>query len=152
MGGYINNVNIEAGYHYNLNSSGDIYYYNLSGGAPAIYSYSSNDANFKAGYGIIIGRFFRLTPQIGIGVNLLKGTLIQKGFSDPHAGSAYMIYGVGDVRFELNFLTWLGVHVTPAYYLSMKKSELYSALADKSEIVSAYNKGFGINAGIHFTF
>lgn len=118
FGAYISNFNIQIDL-YKISAD---YYYNY-------YSYDSYDEigyGFRLGYGIPIGKRFRLTPQIG--------WMCGDGLDGNHVAKFAM-------RMELHLFSWLGINVTPEYDTEIDL--LRGAL---------YYEGFKINAGMHIIF
>ena len=151
LGGYFNNVNIEGSFGYGLSST-NIYWLNSIGYSPAVYTYTPLSLCAKAGYGIIVGRSLRLTPQVGAGAIMLNGKVVDPGYSDPKASAAYQIAAQANVRIGLAFTYGMELFVTPSYSISVYKSPLYNHLSEYSTVVSNYGEGFNTQLGVAFLF
>lgn len=153
IGGFIKNVNLEANYLMGLSESGHVYWNNAQDMTrPTSYVYKPAYYGGKVGYGIILGTRFRITPQVGVGVLQLKGSVKEMGAADPGTTDAYAVPVIGDVRFDLALAPYIGLSVCPGYSAAVVKSDVFKAVSEASKQISGYATGFSLKAGLYFYF
>jgi len=153
LGGFISNVNLEANYIMGLTESDSVYWNNSQDMThPTSYAYKPTYYGGKVGYGIIIGTRFRITPQVGVGVLQLKGTVKEMGVADPGTTDAYAVPVIGDVRFDIAIAPYVGLSVCPGYSAAVVKSDVFKAIAEASKQISGYATGFNLKAGLYLYF
>ena len=153
IGAYIKNFYFEGFGQKGLGSSEVIYWNNLqSDTKPLEYTYSPLFAGGKLGWGFILGTRMRLTPMFGLGVVRLKGESVDGGSSvfDP-SGCASMA-GIGAVKISTALTPWLELNITPEYYHSMSKTDIFNALYDVSPTIAGWCEGVKFNVGLGFFF
>ena len=148
VGGYISGVNIEANFLMGFAKSDEIFWNDTSGEAmPVKATYSPMAMDFKAGYGVIIGRRFRLTPRVGIQYCILRESSDRKVANNANA----MSLPIG-VKAEFAIVRHFAVSIEPSYTVCLSKSEGYSLLSDISGKVRGYSEGFGLNVSLNLNF
>jgi len=154
IGAYIFNVNIEGYYHYGIVSSDEIFWNDNSspdGSIPYSYKYTPSIYGGKIGYGVRVGRDFCITPQVGAGCLVIKGTPIQIGDIDPKAMSGYSaIVSIG-AKMDYLFSKKVGLTITPEYDLSIIKSDLYRKVSAASKSINGFANGVTVKVGLLVT-
>ena len=92
----------------------------------------------KMGYGVILGRRFRITPQVGAGVVVMQSKNVL----------CNAVTLLGALRMECAISRYFGISLTPEYVYAMKKGEVYDKL---SQVASSLKgcEGFGLRVGFH---
>jgi len=155
LGGYINHLNVEATYLMGLTESEEVFWNNTNGaesGNPSSYTYKPSFIGGKVGYAFYLGRPFRITPQVGVGVVSLNGTEKQKNDKALDAKNGYALNASASVKIDYLILPWLGVGITPEYSIALSQSDLYERVADVSSKVDGFAKGFNVRLGVYVTF
>lgn len=141
VGCYLSNFNIEAYYTYGIKK--DTVYVNVPhNGASYEETPSAAAYGVKMGYGFILGRRFRLTPQIGIGTVSVT--------SDNLTSSA--ITASAGMRCECVLLGHLGVSFTPEYTFAVSKKDVLKQLETISSDVKGFVSGFNARVGLFIYF
>lgn len=151
IGAYFHRFNIEADFVSGLSESEPIYW---DGNATSyVYTYKANILGAKLGYLIPVGTRMGLTPQLGVGIAFVKGSVKQKGTGvDPNM---YKTYGVPmDIALRLNYSITrsFGLTVCPAYSFAINKGSIYTALSNIDSKVKGFSSGFNIRAGFTVCF
>lgn len=155
LGGYVNHLNVEASYLMGLTESEEVFWNNTNGaesGSPSCYAYKSSFIGGKVGYAFYLGRPFRITPQVGVGVVSLNGTEKQDSDKALDAKNGYALNASASVKIDYLILPWLGVGITPEYSVALSQSDLYERVADVSSKVDGFAKGFNVRLGVYVTF
>lgn len=155
IGGYVNHLNVEASYMMGLSESEEVFWNstnNTDAGAPSSYTYKPSFFGGKVGYAFYLGRPFRITPQVGVGVVSLSGTENQKGDNKLDAKNGYALNASASVKIDYLILPWLGVGVSPEFAVALSQSDLYERVADVSSKVDNFAKGFNVRIGVFVTF
>ena len=155
IGGYVNHLNVEAAYMMGLSESEEVFWNNTNNadaGSPVSYTYKPSFFGGKVGYAFYIGRPFRITPQIGVGVVSLSGTESQKGDNKLDAKNGYALNASASVKIDYLILPWLGVGISPEYTIALSQSDLYERVAAVSSKVDGFAKGFNVRLGVYVTF
>ena len=155
LGGYVNHLNVEASYLMGLTESEEVFWNNTSGvesGNPSSYTYKPSFIGGKVGYAFYLGRPFRVTPQVGVGVVSLNGTEKQESDKALDAKNGYALNASASVKIDYLILPWLGVGITPEYSIALSQSDLYERVADVSSKVDGFAKGFNVRLGVYVTF
>lgn len=153
IGGFIQNINIEANVVYGLKESETIYW-NIPNEMtePCGYTYKPLFAGARLGYSFIIGTRLRITPQVGSGIVMIKGTKVSDGVSDPKTTDGYCIPGIAGARVDFAIAPSVAICLTPNYSFSLMESKLYSQLSSTSKVIKGYSNGFSVSAGLCFFF
>lgn len=155
LGGYVNHLNVEATYLAGLTESEEVFWNSTNGaesGNLSSYTYKPSFIGGKVGYAFYLGRPFRITPQVGVGVVSLNGTEKQKSDNALDAKSGYALNASASVKIDYLILPWLGVGITPEYSIALSQSDLYERVADVSSKVDGFTKGFNVRLGVYVTF
>jgi len=155
IGGYVNHLNVEAAYLMGLSESEEVFWNNTNNadaGSPVSYTYKPSFFGGKVGYAFYIGRPFRITPQVGVGVVSLSGTESQKSDNKLDAKNGYALNASASVKIDYLILPWLGVGISPEFALALSQSDLFKRVADVSSKVDGFAKGFNVRVGVYVTF
>lgn len=153
VGAHIAGFNLELAYSYGFPKSPTVYW-NYTGGEeerqPDVCAYSPRlILGAKAGYGVIIGTRFKITPQLGYRYTRLSecGATLHTETHIDGANSSAMTVGV---RAYYAVSSHFGISLTPEYAIGIWKSDGFRTL---SEITSKIkNMGEGFNARISFVY
>ncbi len=131
IGGYIANVNIEAGYMQGLTKS-EIYWNNQVDDMtkPELESFGFNQIGIRVGYGVCLGTRLRITPQLGMNVDLCRGN------KETSCYATGLSFGC---KLEVAILSHFSINISPEYITYIGQSETHKRL----ESVSAV-KGNGV--------
>lgn len=153
LGGFIKNVNLEANVIYVLKESETIYWNSPNEMTePSGYTYKPLYVGGRLGYGFIVGTRLRITPQVGAGIVMLKGTKVSDGVSDPKTTDGYCIPGLVGARIDFAIVPSVAICVMPNYSFSIMESKLYSQLSPASKTIKGYANGVSASAGLCFFF
>lgn len=155
IGGYVGHLNVEVSYLIGLSESEEIYWNNTSGtnaSSPGSYTYKPTFIGGKVGYAFYIGKPFRVTPQVGMGVVSLKGTEKKNGDTQLDAQKGYALNASISGRIDYLILPWLGIGLSPELSLSLSRSDLYERVSDVSTKIDGFAKGFNVKLGVFFNF
>lgn len=148
VGGYIHGVNVEADFLMGFSKSDEIFWNASSGDAlPVKATYSPMGMDFKIGYGVVIGRRFRVTPRLGVQYCILKETADSKVSDNANV----MSLPVG-VKAEFAIVRHFGISIEPSYIMSLSKSNGYKLLSGISGKIKGYGEGFGLNVSLNINF
>ena len=153
LGGFIKNVNLEANVIYGLKESETIYWNSPNEMTePSGYTYKPLYVGGRLGYSFIVGTRLRITPQVGAGIVMLKGTKVSDGVSDPKTTDGYCIPGLVGARIDFAIVPSVAICVMPNYSFSIMESKLYSQLSPASKTIKGYANGVSASAGLCFFF
>lgn len=155
LGGFYGHLNLELSYLLGLTESEEIFWNNLSAtnDYPSnSYSYKPNFVGGKVGYAFYVGKPFRVTPQVGVGLVSLNGTVKQQGNGGIDATNGYALSASLSGRIDYLILPWLGVGLSPDYSIALNKSDLFERVADVSSKVKGFASGFNVKIGVYVTF
>ena len=153
IGGYIANVNIEAGYMQGLTKSEMIYWNSTTTNEkPTGYVYKSSSIEGKLGYGITLGTRMKLTPQIGVGINNITASERYNETASFDASKAYVVNAGLTLKYEIAIAKCLGVFVAPSYNMAVKKSGYFEAMEPVSSKIKGFGSGFNCRAGLSLFF
>ena len=111
VGGYYENVNLEASYHLGLGRSKEVEWYGIQDHIlEGRYTYRLDEMAVRAGYQLRFAERFGLTPQAGF----LMQRLAAKEKSQPGNGYTQPCVTVG-ARFSFHPVPHIGVFVAPEY-------------------------------------
>lgn len=152
VGAYISNFNVQLDVLMGLTASEPIYWNGLSTD-PYSYTYKPLYLGVKLGYGIKVGESFRFTPQVGIGVSKITGTVDHKGQgSDPEVKAMSAVPLSVGLRAEWLIAKHFGICVAPEYDIAMQKGKPYEAVSAVSSDVKGFGEGFNLKAGLFLIF
>lgn len=144
LGFYISNINLEGYYLLPLGESESIYW---SDGEyrPKWATYKpSLMTGGRAGYGIILGRRARLTPQLG-------GHLVnfEKKDGTVYSHSFHCISASAGLRFDWVLASGVGMSLTPEYLVPVVKSVDYEAVSSVEKYVKNMSEGINLCFGLY---
>ena len=153
IGGFIKNINLEANVVYSLKES-EVIYWNSPADMtePCGYTYKPLYIGGRLGYSFIVGTKLRITPQVGTGILMLKGTKVANGVYDPQTTDGYCIPGIVGARVDFAIAPSVAISVTPSYSFAIMESKLYSQLSPASKAINGYANGISASAGLCFFF
>ena len=118
---------------------------------PSVHIYTPKEMDFRLGWGILLGRGARLTPQIGAGYMKLDTQENRGGYND--AGKTCdALFVKGGLKLNIALGRVRELYVMPEFSAMAKPSNVYEALCDISPAIEKWGSGFGINAGFGFYF
>ena len=136
-GFYSNNFNMEAFGTYALDKTP--IYINYIDGRESLEEIPQRiHAGGKMGFGIILGRRFRITPQVGAGIAVIQSNSILTN----------SINVLGSIRFECALAKYIGISLTPEYTYALKKGEVYEQLTQAIPAMKGF-EGFGLRVGLY---
>ena len=147
LGCYIKNINIE-GYYMLPSGEGERVYWSQGEYRPEWATYKTTlITGGRAGYGIILGRRARLTPQLGghlVNYEKKDGNMYEHSF---HCVSA----SIG-ARFEYVIASGFGMSATPEFRIPLVKSDDYNAVSSVDKYVKNMSEGIHLNFGLYCYF
>lgn len=147
------NFYLEGFANYGLGSSESIYWNNTSAETkPEEYTYSPLFVGGKLGFGIIAGTKMRITPEAGMGLIRLSGKPVDGKTTSFDPSVCSSISAVGGLKFSFALASCLELNLTPEYYYSVFKTDLYQALYDVSPTIVGWSEGLKVNVGIGLFF
>lgn len=153
LGGYIKGLYIEGFVQKGITKSETIYWNDLqTDNEPIKYTYTPLVFGGKLGYGLIVGNRFRLTPHVGASVIRLNGSNVdgERSSFDPSVCSSIAVNG--GMKFSCALSPCIELNLTPEYYYSVYKTDLYQALYETSPIIRNWSEGFKLNVGVGIYF
>lgn len=148
LGGYFSNVNLETNFIFGLAKSENIYWNDTTGEEKPIESnYNSKGFDIKAGYGILIAKRLRLTPQIGI-----TYVVLQESSDVKIANNANAICFPINIKAEMAIVKHFAISLEPTYKINIRKSDGYKILSEISNKIKGYSNGFEINISLNCYF
>lgn len=127
LGGYYNNINLEAGYSLGLGQSKEVGWYDYDEIYHDSYTYRLDEISVKAGYQLRFAERFGLTPQLGYVCQRL--TPNQKGA--PGNGFTQNCISI-TAKFAYHPIPHLGIFVAPEYAIP---------IGEKGDIRQVYSQG-----------
>lgn len=150
IGGYIQNVNVEASFFHGLGESEPVYW---SGNEvlpiEKVYSPQMNISG-KLGFGIPLGTRFRITPQLGVSFLKLKESTNAEEYSLCEGANAMSV--VLSSRVSVAIMNNLAISISPEYLLPMSKSSGFESLSSVSTKIDSWAKGFNVKVGLAVFF
>ena len=136
-GFYSNNFNMEAFGTYALDKT-PIYVNYIDGRESLEEIPQTMHVGGKMGVGVILGRRFRITPQVGVGIAVIQSDNILTN----------SINALGAIRFECALTKYIGISLTPEYAYAVKKGDVYKQLTEVSSVHKGC-EGFGLRVGLY---
>lgn len=153
IGAFFNNVNAECNYMQGMETSETIWWNPTSDdNTPCGYTYSASSIDARMGYGFILGKRIRLTPQAGVAVVNIKAKDTFNETSDFDASKAYAVSGIAALRFDYAFTPAFAIYLSPQYSMAMKKSDYFETMENVSSKVKGFATGFGGRIGVCVVF
>lgn len=147
LGCYFKNINLE-GYYMLPSGESERVYWSDGEYRPRWATYKTTMiTGGRAGYGIILGRRARLTPQLGghlVNYEKKDGTAYDHSF---HCVSA----SIG-TRFEYVIASGIGMSATPELRIPLVKSDDYKAVSSIEKYVKNMSEGIHLNFGLYYYF
>ena len=140
-GFYLSGFNMEAYVTKSMNSE-SVYLNSTSGTASQSVSLSGLLVGGKIGYGIFVGKRFRITPQAGIGYLSVTGGGV----------STNALSGTVGARMEMTFGKIFGVSLTPEGMFAISKKSIFEEVSSVSSKIKGWGTGANIRIGIFAYF
>lgn len=141
VGSYVYNINVE------LQASmimGNEKLYVARNGDTWEEKFSATYLGAKLGYGIPVGKRFRLTPQAGVGLLSVEG--------DAEQISSYALCATVGLRTEFAFNRHFGISLTPEGQLAIIKKPVFEDLSNVSSKIKGWGTGYNVRLGIYYSF
>lgn len=151
VGGYLNNINLEAYYCKGLSKSKEIYWIssqNQGDNTSSSYTYKSFEIGGKVGYGIFMGEYLRFTPQVGTCIVSINGSEVEIGNDRVDASKGYSIGLNISIKADVFVAKWLSVCVIPQYSVAVRKSDLFERVSKESSKIADFGSGFNVKIGL----
>jgi len=153
-GFYISGFNGEFRVRYPLSASATAYYNirssdDMASEPHALTVSSGFSLQGLWGYGIRVGKLFRMTPAVGIRATTLKGVTEDGSISDQRT---YVLSGVATIKAEYALTPFVSIVTAPEFALPFSKNEFISTVEGVLTEIKGWYGGVGVNAGIHFNF
>lgn len=148
MGGFV----IEASAILGLQASEPIYC-NGTSAEPWAYTYKPMTLRASLGGMIPMGESCSLTPQVGLGICRLSGTVSTTGTGkDPQITTAVAIPLSLSARFDYRMASHFGLSVVPEYAFAASQGDTFKALSDASADIKSMANGFNLRLGLNVYF
>lgn len=152
IGAYIANVNIEGYYLMGLDKSEEIWWNSTADEKPVGYIYKPSIFGGKVGYGVIIGRRTRITPQIGLELINVKATESNGEAISFDASKTYALSASLSVKAEYAITPFLSAFVAPEYKSPVIEGEYLKEIKPISTKVKGFVSGVNMKVGFSFVF
>jgi hypothetical protein len=112
------------------------------------------------GYGIKLGRYVRVTPQLGVSGSLMTdevksgmtATLPGTVRSEGHEQSSYILDLTAAIRMEVSPIRHVSLFVAPTYNRLLKMGELAATYDNYTSLIDEWHKDWAVRAGMVFYF
>lgn len=152
LGAYLGGFNVELNAMLPMAKAEHIYWNSLSA-KPAQYDYKPMLAfGGRIGYGIKVGDKFRITPQAGMTVMMLKETAANDASAKNPAKGANCASVAVDCKLQYLLSKQITISVSPGYRIPVLKSNGFKALSEVSNNIKKWNNGIGIKASVGIDF
>lgn len=154
IGTYIKRFNLEAYFLSGMGETDEVFWLPSDKTQTAYaYTYTASTFGAKLGFAIPCSDFFRITPQLGVGVASVSGSETRRGTgTDPKATDAYALPVSIGVRAELIFGGHFGISVSPEYSFAVSSSDTFTRLSDVCSDVKSFGQGFNARVGVFVCF
>lgn len=153
VGGYIYNVNIEGTYMTGIDESEMIYWNEVNlKEEPCGYTYKASAFGCRVGYGIILGRKMRLTPQVGFNIVNVSASERYNESQTFDASKAYAVNAGIGVKFDYVLKAPLAAFIAPEYSFALKKSEYFAEMENISSKIKGFASGPNVRIGLSLFF
>lgn len=161
LGFYLSNFNFEGNYIFGFTESEKVFWSGNESTLPTSFTYKPSGYNGKIGYGIKLGSRFRMTPQLGCQVVMLKEKRCEDDYyyTDSYAyrlsevvTNATSISGTVGLRVNFALFSCMGLAVSPEYWFPFSQTGGYKALSEVSSDIKKYAKGFNCNISVNLFF
>lgn len=157
MGFYAANFNLEVGVGFPRETPQKIYWLTNPEGWSGTTYQDEYDYNipvfFRAalGYGLRMGNYFRLTPQVGIQSYRIEGTsALDQSINSRQL--SYVMSAQGILRWDCVISRHIALTLTQSYEKSVKRGELAEALENSTDFMKKWVNGVTIKAGLEIYF
>ena len=147
-GMYLYNFNAEASFILGTDKSEDIYWTSTFGGKGGVCNYKVMGFGGKLGYGLILNKNIRLTPQVGYTLARISGDVDNLNVESATA-AAQIAPGL---RLDYALSSMFGLYVAPEYGISIFKGDTYEQLYKVSSKIKGWGEGFNVRLGVSVMF
>ena len=152
LGFYSKGFNMEFFYMMGNDKSDKIYWNTLHYmQRPSMHVYAPTEMGARLGWGILLGRGARLTPQVGAGYMKLDTVENERGYYDAGKTCDALSFKAG-MKLSIALGGCMELNVMPEFSSMIMKSNVYESLCNASSVIEGWGNGFAINAGIGFYF
>lgn len=153
IGAFFNNINVECNYMLGMETSETIWWNPIGDNAtPCGYTYSASSIDARLGYGFILGKRIRLTPQAGVAIVNINAKDKFNETTDFDASKTYAVSGIVALRFDYVFTPAFAIYISPQYSMAVKKSDYFETMVNVSSKVKGFATGFGGRIGVCVVF
>lgn len=151
LGAYLGGFNIEFNAYVPMGASETIYWQSDTQ-YPQEFTYKPSIAfGGRIGYGIMAGKKFRITPQVGMMYMGLKETAVGGSTLAPAKGANCASLTL-DCKLQYMIAKNFGISLTPEYDLALAKSKGFIALSDVSDKIKKWNNGISVKVAVNLEF
>lgn len=151
LGTYIGGFNVELNAMLPMVSEETVYWQSENQ-EPLAFGYKPSLAlGAKIGYGIMAGKHFRITPQVGARYMSLTETSKSSTSLSPAKGANNASL-IGALKLQYLITDNIGISIMPEYSAAIAKSKGFQALADASSAIGKWNNGIGVKAAVSIEF
>ena len=147
-GMYLYNFNAEASFILGTDKSEEIYWTSTFGGKGGVCNYKVMGFGGKLGYGLILNKNIRLTPQVGYTLARISGDVDNLNVESATA-AAQIAPGL---RLDYALSSMFGLYVAPEYGISIFKGDTYEKLYKVSSKIKGWGEGFNVRLGVSVMF
>ncbi len=147
-GMYLYNFNAEASFILGTDKSEDIYWTNKYWTKGGVCNYKVMGFGGKLGYGLILNKNIRLTPQVGYTLARISGDVDNLNVESSTA-AAQIAPGL---RLDYALSSMFGLYVAPEYGISIFKGDTYEQLYKVSSKIKGWGEGFNVRLGVSVMF
>lgn len=139
IGTYINKFNIEFDFVKGLSESETLYNRDVTEDCFSAMSYE-----LRVGYGLPVGRNFRITPQVGANYSQISGK-----DTDTYSYAASAIVGV---KADFNIVRIFGISLCPEFGIPVSEGKVFTSLANADSFIKGLGSGFNLRVGAYVCF
>lgn len=153
MGFYLKNFNMEVSYMMGSEASEKIYWNAQQVIVrPIVYEYKPAYIGLRVGWGMLLGRGFRITPQIGVNYLMLNGTELDTNYTKYDASYCATLPVTAGLKFSLALGGCMELSFAPEYAMTLLPADMYDALCNASSTINGWGNGLVLKAGFGFYF
>lgn len=152
IGAYLGGFNVELNAMVPIAKAERIYWNSLSA-KPAQYDYKPSLAfGGRIGYGIIVGEKFRITPQAGLMLMMVKETPVSDSANkNPAKGANCASLAIG-CKLQYLVSKSFTICITPEYKVPILQSNGFKAMSEVSNNIKKWNNGIGVKLAVGVEF
>lgn len=150
IGTYLGGFNVELNMMLPMGKSDEVFWYKNNQTAKAVYKPSFAFGG-RIGYGIMAGKSFRITPQLGM-MLLKTSESMNSSTTSSIASGAYCNSLVIAVKLQYLISKNFGISISPEYDAHIMKSEGFKAISESSKKVKGWGNGIGVKAALNIEF